>query len=89
MPTSWKPSDRFDEWQGCLGCAHYRLGGRPACVAYPERIPLPILSGEVDHMVPRPGQVGDTVFEPMDLELWRRTGQRASRGVTSPLTPTA
>ena len=70
---NWEPSDRFAEWQGCLGCANYRYG---RCVAYPVRIPLPILSGEVDHMVPRPGQTGDTVFEPMDIDVWRRTGRR-------------
>jgi hypothetical protein len=45
-------------------------------VAYPKGIPLPIISGEVDHMVLRPGQVGDIVFEPMDVEVWRRTRQR-------------
>jgi hypothetical protein len=33
-------------------------------VAYPTQIPIPIASGEVDHLVVRPGQVGDTVFEP-------------------------
>lgn len=71
--TEWQPSDRFEEWQGCLGCALYRRG---RCEAYPERIPLIILSGEVDHMVPRPGQVGDTVFEPIDIDWWRRTGER-------------
>jgi hypothetical protein len=27
-------------------------------------------------MVPRPGQAGETVFEPMDVEWWRRTGER-------------
>lgn len=70
---NWERSERFDEWQGCLGCAHYRRG---KCIAYPVRIPLDILSGQVDHMVKRPGQVGDTVFEPMDFEHWRRTGER-------------
>jgi hypothetical protein len=70
-----EPSERFSEWQGCLGCAHYRYN---KCDAYPERIPLPILSGEVDHMVPRPGQVGEIVFEPMDVEAWRQTGRRVA-----------
>jgi hypothetical protein len=70
---NWEPSARFDEWQGCIGCAHYR---RARCVAYPKAIPLIILSGQVDHMVPRPGQVGETVFEPMDWEIWRATRQR-------------
>ena len=69
----WEPSPRFDEWQGCRGCALYR---RACCVAYPNGIPLMILSGEVDHMVPRPGQAGDTVFEPMDWEVFLTTGER-------------
>jgi hypothetical protein len=33
------------------------------CAAYSDRIPLAIASGEVDHLVVRPGQVGETVFE--------------------------
>jgi hypothetical protein len=74
MNSPWEPSSQFAEWQGCIGCARYRRGGR--CEAYPVRIPLIIISGEADHMVPRPGQVGDTVFEPMDVDWWRRTGER-------------
>jgi hypothetical protein len=83
---TWEPSERFGEWQGCRGCAHYR---QARCVAYPERIPLVILSGEVDHMVPRPGQVGDTVFEPMDWEVFRATGQRVPAGSAAPTAPRA
>ena len=75
MTLNWEPSKRFGEWQGCIGCAHYRHG---KCAAYPAGIPLLILSGEVDHMVKRPGQVNDTVFEPMDFDVWRRTRQRVS-----------
>jgi hypothetical protein len=70
---NWEPSDRFGEWRGCRGCVHYDRG---RCTAYPERIPLLILSGEGDHIYKRPGQVGDTVFEPMDFEVWIETGQR-------------
>ena len=80
MPD-WEPSEQFEEWQGCLGCAHYR---RMRCIAYPDRIPLPIASGEVDHMVPRPGQVGDTIFEPMDIEWWRKTGERRPLPIGAP-----
>jgi hypothetical protein len=40
------------------------------------RIPLVILSGEIDHLVPRPGQVGTVTFEPIDLDVWERTGER-------------
>jgi hypothetical protein len=77
---NWQPSERFDEWQGCLGCARFRRG---KCLAYPKGIPLPLISGEVDHLVQRPGQVGETLFEPMDVEHWRRTGERV------PLVPSA
>ena len=81
MNDAWEPSAQFVEWQGCIGCARYRRG---RCDAYPERIPLIILSGEADHMVPRPGQVGDIVFEPMDVEWWRRTGERRPLKVGAP-----
>lgn len=70
---SWDPAPNASEFQGGIGCGHYRAG---KCQAYPERIPLAIVSGEVDHMVKRPGQAGDTVFEPMDFDLWRRTRRR-------------
>jgi len=76
MMPNWEPSDRFKEWEGCLGCAHWQ-GSH--CIAYPMYIPLPLISGQVDHMVPRPGQVGDVVFEPMDVEHWRLTGERRPR----------
>lgn len=81
MPD-WEPSERYDEWQGCLGCARYRRG---RCDAYPDRIPLNILSGEVDHMVVRPHQVGDMVFQPMDVMWWRATGERRPAGAAHAL----
>ena len=81
---SWERSERFAEFGGCRLCVHYRRG---SCVAYPERIPLDILSGEVDHMVKRPGQVGETVFELMDLERWQRSGERTP--LTSPTARTS
>jgi hypothetical protein len=71
--VNWERSERFAEWPGCLECAHYRWN---RCAAYPERIPFPIIAGEVDHMVPRPGQEGDIVFTPMDQEVFMATGQR-------------
>lgn len=78
---SWAPSEHYDEWEGCIGCAHWRAA---RCIAYPKRIPMMILDGQTDHMVPRPGQVGETVFEPMDVEHWRLTGERRPRqGATS------
>ena len=73
MPSSWEPSERYDEWDGCRFCLHWR-GGK--CITYPNRIPLMLISGQSDHMVPRPAQVGSTLFEPIDFEEWRRTGRR-------------
>jgi hypothetical protein len=35
-------------------------------------------------MVPRPGQVDDIVFEPMDFGVWERTGERVP--VAKPVT---
>ena len=70
---NWERSDLYEEWDGCRWCFHWRVG---KCAAYPERIPLAILSGEIDHMVKRPDQVGDTLYEPIDVEHWQRTGER-------------
>jgi hypothetical protein len=61
------------EYPGCLGCGYYR-GGR--CDAFPDRIPLAIISGELDHLTVRPGQVGTIVFTHLDFEVWKRTRQR-------------
>jgi len=74
--VNWDPTPNADEYPGCLGCAHLRRGGRAHCAAYPDGIPFAIVSGQADHLVPRPGQVGDTVFEPLDLQWWLRTGER-------------
>lgn len=70
---NWEPSARFEEWPGCFECALYRYG---RCAAYPKAIPLAILSGQVDHMVPRPGQVAELVYEPMDIGAFLAMGQR-------------
>ena len=80
---NWEPSERFDEWPGCRECVHWATG---RCVAYPDRIPFPIIAGLVDHMIPRPGQVGDTVFTQTDLERWVQTRERvpARPPATSP-----
>jgi hypothetical protein len=71
---NWERSPDYEQWPGCRYCAHWRAG---ACDAFPKRIPLIILSGQVDHLVPRPGQVGQTTFEAVDLDLWENTGERA------------
>jgi hypothetical protein len=64
---------RDEAWPGCRFCVHWRAA---RCVAYPTGIPLAILSGEVDHLVPRPGQVGDVTFEEIDVDVWEQTGER-------------
>ena len=71
--ADWERSEGFERWYECRNCGHFR-GNR--CVAYPNGIPFLIAAGQVDHFVPRPGQVGDTVFTPFDLEVFKATGQR-------------
>ena len=66
------PRDRV--WGSCLYCVHFGQG--MGCPAFPDGIPVQILSGEVDHLVVRPGQVGAIVYEPIDKAIWRRTRQR-------------
>ena len=73
---NWEPTPGVEQWPGCFGCAHRRSGRRFYCIAYPDGIPFPIASGEVDHLVPRPGQVGETIFEPLDLQHWLKTKER-------------
>jgi len=58
-------------WDGCGACAHFRPD--MTCVAFPRRIPIQIMSGEVDHLVVRPGQVGDFVFEPRETPVAAET----------------
>ena len=70
---NWEPSERFAEWRGCRACVHWRGG---TCIAYPRGIPLMIVQGQVDHMVPRPGQTGDTVFTPVDWQVLVAKGER-------------
>lgn len=62
-PEDWLPSSRFAEWQGCRRCRHFSRG---RCAAYPWFIPLPLVSGETDHLVPRPGDRG-LRFEPKEV----------------------
>lgn len=54
------PRDR--RWGGCRSCRHF--GPDMTRAAFPARIPLAIASGEVDHLVVRPGHVGTIVYEP-------------------------
>jgi hypothetical protein len=81
---SWEPSARFKEWPGCRACAYWAAA---RCIAFPDGIPFPIVAGQVDHLVPRPGQVGTTVFTPMDVAHWQRTRQRVPARAATAETP--
>ena len=83
MMADWERSEGFENWYGCLNCGHYRA---MRCIAYPDRIPFAIASGQVDHFVPRPGQVGDTVFTPFDVKVFRETRQRVPERSSSEVT---
>ena len=50
---------------GCFFCRHLDPQGLPRCAAYPLGIPLPILSGDLPHDRPLPGDHG-IQFEPVD-----------------------
>lgn len=64
--VDWKRSIPADQrWGGCRRCVHDRRDG--TCAAYPDGIPIVIASGDVDHLVVRPGQAGEIVFAPRTL----------------------
>ncbi len=60
QPTPERSIPRAQAWGGCRLCRHFRPDF--TCAAFPQGIPIAIASGEVDHLVPRPGQVGDVLF---------------------------
>ena len=47
----------------CIFCRHYHAD--LTCDAFPERIPIEIITGEHDHREPYPGDHG-IQFEPID-----------------------
>ena len=59
------------------------------CPAYPDRIPLVIVAGEIDHLVVRPGQVGDTVFEPKPDRRREPVAAPAASATAPPTSPTS
>lgn len=44
--------------RGCLNCRHLNRANMAQCTAYPEGIPYPIISGEIAHDKPLPGDNG-------------------------------
>ena len=76
---NWQRSVAPDErWGGCRLCQHLR--GDMSSIAFPDRIPLTIVADEVDHMVVRPGRVGDTVYTPLTDKPARRAASDAHLG---------
>ena len=61
--ANWIRSHQYDSWRGCLYCKNNNWQRDNFCAAYPNDPPFEILSGLVDHLVVRPGQIGDTVYE--------------------------
>ena len=51
----------------CITCKHYRMNG--ACKAFPDRIPLFFISGEVPHDKVIDGQQGSTIYESGENEF--------------------
>jgi hypothetical protein len=78
--TSERSIPRDQSWGGCRLCRHFQPPF--TCAAFPNGIPMAIASGDVDHLVPRPGQVDDILFElvtdptPVQLLLLRGAARR-------------
>jgi hypothetical protein len=50
------------EYKGCLHCKHVNISDL-SCKAFPEGIPLNIISGDFIHTKAYPGQVGEYLFD--------------------------
>src|SRR3712207_3768602 len=86
--ADWERSiPRTERWGGCRQCLHFRPD--TTCAAYPHRIPIAIASGEVDHLVVRPGQVGDIVFAPRPTARVEREPDAVSLTPVSPASSSA
>lgn len=56
-----------DEYLGCSGCKHFKWDLK--CEAFPKRIPLPVISGEIHHTKRLPWQDNDIVYEPIEIKV--------------------
>lgn len=57
----------LDNFVSCLYCRQLKQEGIIAlCVAFPRGIPIAVVSGEVIHDKILEGQIGTTVFEPIE-----------------------
>lgn len=69
MTAKPSPSPKFDAPRGsiafadCIGCKHLNRKAK-TCAAFPDGIPDIVWTGGDTHRTVRPGQEGDTVFEP-------------------------
>lgn len=57
-PSTRERIERGDKRPRCTNCEHFRHARGMACRAFPEGIPQQIMSGEVSHLEPVPGDGG-------------------------------
>jgi hypothetical protein len=55
--------NQMSEYRGCRGCRHYLV--ELTCSAFPEGIPLVIISGQIQHTEILPKQGNTIVYEPI------------------------
>jgi hypothetical protein len=56
------------EYLGCSACRHRDSKGL-TCKAFPKRIPLQIISGEIHHTKRLRWQDNDIVYEPIEVKI--------------------
>jgi hypothetical protein len=56
IPSDKEPYERGLLVPACGNCGNH--DGFFRCAAFPQRIPFPILAGELDNLEPRPGDGG-------------------------------
>ncbi len=55
---------------GCFNCEYHQNGDK--CDAFPKGIPLPIISGEIQHTSPLKAQNNKVVYKEIDAEERKR-----------------